>query len=159
MKKIILLVAVFTTSLFAVNSLTLQPIYAQAEASSQQSCETIKDINPNATSCAGSDGQISKVIRVALQMLSIVAGVIAVIMVIISGLKYVTSQGDSNKISSAKNSLIYAIVGIVVVVFAQVVVQFVIRSSDGGFSPNPQEESSVEQEAEGRQQRFESAVD
>lgn len=159
MKRMILLVAVFVSSLLAANAMSLQSVYALADASSQQACETIKNINPNSSSCAASDRQISKVIRIALQMLSIVAGIIAVIMVIISGLKYVTSQGDSNQISSAKNSLIYAVVGIVVVVFAQIIVQFVVDSSDNGFKPNPTEESSVNERAQGTQRRFETTTD
>jgi hypothetical protein len=47
-------------------------------------------------------------------------------MIIIGGLKYVTSNGDSNSISSAKNTIIYALIGIVVVAIAQSVVRFVL---------------------------------
>lgn len=160
MKKTILLIAVFAASLFTVSPLLSQPAYAQADASSQQACKTIKSINPNDTSCGAADGQVSKIIRIVLQMLSIVAGIIAVIMVIISGLKYITSQGDSNKIASAKNSLIYAIVGLVIVAAAQIIVQFVIRTSSNNYDPNiKEEESSAGRQVEGRQQRFESAVD
>lgn len=158
MKKLLVIVSVLVASILPVSVLAPQSALAQ-DASSQASCKALKDINPNSTGCAASDGQVNKIIRVALQMLSIVAGVIAVIMVIVSGLKYVTSQGDSNQISSAKNSLIYAIVGIVVVVFAQIIVQFVVDSSDNGFEPNPIEESSVNERVQGTQRRFETTAD
>ena len=58
-----------------------------------------------------------------------IVGVISVIMLIVAGFKYVTSGGDSNKVSSAKNTLIYALVGIVVVIAAQVIVSFVANTA------------------------------
>lgn len=136
MKRLILALSILFVGFFLTSPLSVS---AQADASSQVSCETLRNVNPNDIGCAGSNGQVSKVIRLALQILSLAAGIIAVIMVIVSGLKYVTSQGDSNAISSAKNSLIYAIVGIVVVVFAQILVQFVLQTSDRDYSPNPVE--------------------
>ncbi len=69
---------------------------------------------------------VDKAVKSAIDILSVVVGVIAVIMVIIGGLKYVTSNGDSNSISSAKNTIIYALIGIVVVAIAQSVVRFVL---------------------------------
>lgn len=56
-----------------------------------------------------------------------IAGVAALIMLVISGLFYVTSDGDPSKISSAKSTLIGAIIGIVVVAVAQGLIAFVIR--------------------------------
>lgn len=56
-----------------------------------------------------------------------IVGALAVLMIIISGLKYVTSNGDSNKIQSAKNTLLYSIVGLVVAIFGQAIVFFVVN--------------------------------
>jgi hypothetical protein len=58
-----------------------------------------------------------------------VVGVIAVIMIIIGGLKYVTSGGDSSAVGSAKNTIIYALVGLVVVALAQALVKFVLAKT------------------------------
>lgn len=69
---------------------------------------------------------VDAAVKSAIDILSVVVGVIAVIMIIIGGLKYVTSNGDSNSISSAKNTIIYALIGIVVVAIAQSVVRFVL---------------------------------
>jgi hypothetical protein len=52
---------------------------------------------------------------------------VAVIMIIVGGLKYITSGGDSNNVSSAKSTIIYAIIGLVVVALAQFIVQFVLN--------------------------------
>ncbi len=48
-------------------------------------------------------------------------------MIIIGGFKYVTSTGDSASISSAKNTILYALVGLAVVSLAQVLVHFVLN--------------------------------
>ena len=69
---------------------------------------------------------LDSVISTAINLISLVVGVIAVIMVIIGGLKYITSNGDANSISSAKTTIIYALVGLVVVAVAQVIVRFVL---------------------------------
>lgn len=54
------------------------------------------------------------------------AGIIAVIVMIIGGFFYVTSNGDANKIARGKNTILYAVVGLVVIIFAFVITQFVI---------------------------------
>jgi hypothetical protein len=51
-------------------------------------------------------------------------------MVIISGFKYVTSGGDPQKVSGAKSTLIYAIVGLIVVALAQILVHFVLQQTN-----------------------------
>jgi hypothetical protein len=47
-------------------------------------------------------------------------------MIIWGGLRYITSGGDSAKITSAKNTIIYALIGLVVVALAQFIVKFVL---------------------------------
>jgi hypothetical protein len=69
---------------------------------------------------------VDSVIKTVINILSLVVGVVAVIMIIIGGLKYITSSGDSNNVSSAKNTILYAIIGLVIVALAQVLVRFVL---------------------------------
>lgn len=73
-----------------------------------------------------SSGDISDVATTVVNIISIVVGVIAVIMIIFGGAKYITSGGESGKITSAKNTIIYALIGLVVVALAQVIVHFVL---------------------------------
>lgn len=58
-------------------------------------------------------------------LLIFIIGAIAVIMLIIGGIRYTVSQGDQNAITGAKNTILYAIIGIVVAVLAFGAVQFV----------------------------------
>jgi TRAP-type C4-dicarboxylate transport system permease small subunit len=71
---------------------------------------------------------LSSLVRSAIRIFSLVIGVFAVIMLIIAGFRYVTANGDSNSITSAKQSIIYALVGLVVAGAAQAIVQFVLHS-------------------------------
>lgn len=57
-----------------------------------------------------------------------IVGVIAVIMLIIGGIRYVVSGGDAKKVTDAKNTVLYAIIGLVIAVFAYAIVNFVISS-------------------------------
>lgn len=88
------------------------------ETSNSPICNTDGD-NP----ISGNDGVILRVVEI----LSFVIGVAAVIMLILGGLKYITSGGDSNATASAKNTILYAVIGILVSLIAQAIIVFVIR--------------------------------
>lgn len=55
-------------------------------------------------------------------------GAIAVIMIIIGGIRYVLSGGDSTSITGAKNTIMYAVIGLVVAILAYAIVNFVITT-------------------------------
>lgn len=67
-------------------------------------------------------------------ILLFVIGAIAVIMLIVGGIRYVVSQGDQNAITSAKNTILYAIIGIVVAFLAFAAVRFVTGQLNQGTS-------------------------
>lgn len=57
-----------------------------------------------------------------------VAGIVAVIIIIIGGIRYAASGGDASGIQSAKNTIMYAIVGLVVIIMAAAITSFVIKN-------------------------------
>ena len=57
-----------------------------------------------------------------------IVGIIAVIMLIIGGIKYVVSGGDAKKVTDAKNTVLYAIIGLVIAFLAFAIVNFVISA-------------------------------
>ncbi|RWZ79418.1 MAG: hypothetical protein EOT04_01715 [Candidatus Chaera renei] len=65
------------------------------------------------------------VFQTVTNILLFVVGAIAVIMLIIGGIRYVLSNGDQNAITGAKNTILYAIVGIIVAFLAFAAVNFV----------------------------------
>lgn len=66
-----------------------------------------------------------------LNTVYLVAGMIAVLIIVIAGFFYITANGDSNQITKAKNTILYAVIGLVVVMFAFVITQFVISKVAG----------------------------
>jgi hypothetical protein len=79
--------------------------------------------------CKDTDNNsLSARIRTLLNVLSAVIGIIAVIMIIYAGFRYVTSAGSEGGVKAAKNAIVYAIIGLVVVALAQVIVHFVIAN-------------------------------
>lgn len=67
------------------------------------------------------------ILRKVTALIALLAGVAAVILIIISGIEFVTSGGDSNKVATARSALIGAIVGVVIVAFAQAMLEFVLK--------------------------------
>ena len=70
----------------------------------------------------GDKGLVKSVINIMLWAI----GIISVIMIIIGGIRYATSNGDSNAASGAKNTILYSVVGLVIAIFAYAIVQFVV---------------------------------
>ena len=84
----------------------------------------------NDPDCDIDDGKtkINSTITNIINIFSMIVGIVAVIMLIYGGFRYVTSGGDSGNIASAKNTILYAIVGLVIVAISQAIVQFVLGS-------------------------------
>lgn len=74
------------------------------------------------------DDSFSFVVRRIINIFSIVVGAVSVIMIIIGGFRYIISGGDSSGVSGAKNTILYAVVGLVIVLFAQIIIRFVITN-------------------------------
>lgn len=84
--------------------------------------------DPNNIVCANSSESVDPVIKTVIRYLLIISGIVSVVMVIIGGLKYSTSNGDSSKLSSAKNTILYAIIGVIISALAYGIVDYVFRS-------------------------------
>jgi hypothetical protein len=65
-------------------------------------------------------------IKAVLQLIFGVLGAVAVLMIVIGGIKYSSSQGDPQGVSKAKGTVIYAIVGLVIAILATAIVDFVM---------------------------------
>ena len=71
-------------------------------------------------------------VQSVVQWLLFAVGVISVIMLIWGGIMYSTSAGDSNKVTAAKNTVMYALIGLVVAVLAFAIVGFIVGQLNGG---------------------------
>jgi hypothetical protein len=96
-------------------------------------------IQGGANSAQGADQQSdlfgsSGVFKTITNTLLFILGAISVIMIIVGGLRYVVSGGDSSAVNAAKNTILYAIVGVIVAILAYAIINFVIGSFTNGGS-------------------------
>jgi hypothetical protein len=78
------------------------------------------------TDVADAQESVNSIIATVINIFSVVVGVVAVIMIIIGGFRYITSGGDSSNVQGAKNTILFAIVGLIIVALAQIIVRFVL---------------------------------
>ena len=71
----------------------------------------------------GDDGFVTKAVNILLYII----GILCVIMIIFSGIKYATSAGATDKVKSAKDTLMYSVVGLIIAIFAFAIVNFVLK--------------------------------
>lgn len=109
---LIMVVAVVAVASNSVSALTLRE---GAEAARCDECP--RDL-------FGDNGVFKQVTNTILY----IVGIIAVIMLIIGGIRYVTSGGDAKKVTDAKNTVLYAIIGLVIAFLAFAIVNFVISA-------------------------------
>ena len=87
-------------------------------------------LNPSSEICKQKDtaaGSTQSLVRNIISTLLFVLGVICVIVIIIAGIQYAVAGGDAAQITRAKNSILYAIVGLVVALMAYAIVNFVLE--------------------------------
>jgi multisubunit Na+/H+ antiporter MnhB subunit len=68
------------------------------------------------------------VIGAITDLLLYLAGAIAVVMIILGGIRYASSNGDQNAVTGAKNTIMYAVIGLVVTILAYAIVHFVLTN-------------------------------
>jgi hypothetical protein len=86
---------------------------------------TLDSTNGNNCNIQGKS-DLNGIITTVVNIISIIVGVIAVIMIIVGGLRYITSGGKQESVTGAKNTILYALIGLVIVALAQIIVRFVI---------------------------------
>ncbi len=75
-----------------------------------------------------SDTDLPAIIKKITNVLLFLVGAISVIMLIFGGFKYVTSGGAPDKVGAAKNTILYAIIGVIISMTAYAIVNFVITT-------------------------------
>lgn len=104
--------------------------HVAADTSSDAACAALTGVSgPSACTSEAvksSGASLSSTIRLIVNILATIAGVVAVIVVIIAGMRYVLSRGSPEAVASASRQFAYAIVGLMVVVIASTLVHFVL---------------------------------
>ena len=88
---------------------------------------------PDAGACEeeadATEDKVNDLITQVINIFSVIVGIVAVIMIIWGGLKYITSGGDSGNVTGAKNTILYAIIGLIIVALAQFIVRFILSKT------------------------------
>ena len=121
-KKLIVLVGTFL-SLFATTSFLSAPYADAFNLSMGDGASSARGVD-QATSLFGATGIFTTLSNVMLFLV----GAISVLMVVIGGLRYVISGGNSTNITTAKNTILYAVIGLVISILAYALINFVIGS-------------------------------
>ena len=89
-------------------------------------------INGANSANTGGDGTatVNSALKTIVEMLLFAIGAVSVVMIVIGGFKYVTSNGNAESIKSAKNTIMYAVIGIIVALLAYAVVNWVVTAFD-----------------------------
>ncbi len=130
-----LIMALSLLTVFAAPALAPATSYAAGNTNQQQVinqnlCSGSNfDLTGGTTDCNTDNQTVSDKIKKILNIFSALVGIVAVIMIIYAGFRYVTSAGSEGGVKTAKNAIIYAIIGLVVVALAQVIVHFVISNT------------------------------
>ena len=131
-KKFIAALLISFTIIFAAQSLT--PITAKTYASKDACSETGLNDPLICSTKGGNEEKLQRRIRNTLNQVYLWVGIISVIVIVISGIKYMTSAGNPEKAKGAKNALLYSIIGLVITLAAFAITKFVIDAMNGKVS-------------------------
>jgi len=93
-----------------------------------QACAGVNAPN-SSTTCADETTSVGSLVNTIINIISWIVGIAAILMVIVGGFRYVVSGGDSTATSSARNTILYALVGLAVAVIAQILIHFVFKAT------------------------------
>lgn len=129
----------FLALVVACMTMTLTLGLANAQSASDLVCEGLGEVSgQNGCEDPAGSPSLDTTVESVINILSVIVGAISVVMVIIGGLKFVASRGDSSGINSGRNTIIYAIVGLIIVVLAQVIVRFVVNTTNDEINSSSQ---------------------
>ena len=101
------------------------------QAASCGSAKQCIDQGLSASGTSSTPNSLSSVLTTVTNILLFLMGAISVIMIIVGGIRYATSQGDQTQMQSAKNTILYAVIGVVVSIAAYAIVSFVVTQFVG----------------------------
>ena len=123
MKKSIISIAIMTCAVFGASVLSTASLSGSVSAQVSKGIDTATTSEMKGKSIDGDGGLIKTVVNVLLWAV----GILSVIMIIFSGLRYITSAGDASKAKSAQSTLTYSVVGLIVAIMAYAIVNMVIN--------------------------------
>ncbi len=109
-------------SFFVISAVALAPSVALAAPA--------ESVQSGIDAAGGNQGgpTFAESLRIIVNILLYVLGAIAVIMIVIGGVRYTTANGEASSIKSAKDTILYAVIGLIVAIMAYAIVNFVVSA-------------------------------
>lgn len=123
---------VVAATVMAAGLITFAPLPGTVSADSKN--DILNSVNSTADP---SSPTVDRAVSAAINVFGFLVGFAAVIMMMVGGYKYITSAGDANKAAQAKSTIMYALIGVALVVVSQVLLRFVIaKTNSTGVTPD-----------------------
>lgn len=117
----------FVLVLGAFAALLSIPLFT-GETVQAQAIDAACSANPGSAICSGGSGaSVESVVQIVVNILLFIVGIISVVMIIIGGVRYATSAGNASSVTAAKNTILYAVVGLVVAIAAYAIVEWIVN--------------------------------
>lgn len=120
MKKIILLSSILFAFMTPASAFAATPFGA---------CKNV--VSGNTAVCSGDAKDAKEIAKNIISVLLWIVGMASIIVIVYSGITFVTSAGNPSQITRAKTMLLYAVVGLVVSILAYAIVNFIVGSAGG----------------------------
>jgi uncharacterized membrane protein YuzA (DUF378 family) len=130
MRSSLLILLTVVSLVVAPAGVLANAVASACPASDSSQGQVLSGIQETGSNC--SDKQLTDTITTVVQILSLIVGIAAVIAIISGGFKYINSGGDAGKVKDAKNTIIYALVGVAIAALAQLLVHFVLNRVSNG---------------------------
>lgn len=128
--KSLIIILTIALGIFALSGISNAASPSPVTANNQ-ACNGLTQLG--GVDCNSKTGQavVGNIAQTVVSILAKIVGVVSVIMIIFAGFRYVTAGGDSNSINSARNTLIYAIVGLAIAIISQLIASDVLNTANG----------------------------
>lgn len=131
MKSKIIKIAIIALAIFTPTVATLSPTYAACSNVCDAACNVPQSVK-DAAGCGGASTEpISSVITNIINTIIGMLGLVAVIFIFIGGVNYMTSAGDAGKLKKAKDTILYACIGLAICALSFAIANFAINAING----------------------------
>ena len=122
MTKFTKIIGLITCAFIGLGFFSTLPVFADDICSSNVADSVKEAAGCNGTSSDGLPNAVINIINVIIGLI----GIVAVIFIIVGGVRYMTSIGDAGKVKKARDTILYAVIGLIICILAFAIVNFVI---------------------------------
>lgn len=143
MKKIVKISLSIILGLIGVTALIAPPVFAADDICSKK--DNVPAAVYEAAGCNKNKDELPKAIQNILNAIIVISGLVAVVFVIIGGIQYMSSTGDPGKIKKAKDTILYALIGLIICVLSFAIVNWTIDAINNSTKSEEESEETEEE--------------